>query len=79
MFSTEQYKKAHKARFSIAGYACSTQTKVLSHPAIYTKNKIKMKVKYINDYKAVFDFKHMGLFLVCQGMWALGGLSDMIS
>ena len=37
-----------------------------------------MKLKYIDNYKAVFDFKQMGLFLICQGMWALGGLSDII-
>ena len=36
-----------------------------------------MKVKYINNYKAVFDFKQMGLFLIYQVMWALGGLSNM--
>ena len=34
MFSTDQYKKARQARFSTAGYVCSTQTRVVSHPAV---------------------------------------------
>ena len=37
-----------------------------------------MKVKYIKKCRAVFDFEQMGLFLIYQGMWALGGLNDMI-
>ena len=30
------------------------------------------KVKYIKNYKAVFDFKHMGLFVIHLGLWDLG-------
>ena len=37
------------------------------------------KVKYINNCKAVFDFKHMGLFLIYQGLWALGILSNCLT
>ena len=37
-----------------------------------------MKVKYINNWKPVFDFKQMGLFTICIGLWFLGGLSNMI-
>ena len=36
------------------------------------------KVKYINNYKEVFDFIQMRLFLIFQGMWGLECLSDMI-
>ena len=36
------------------------------------------KVKYINNCQTILDFKQMGLFLICQGMWRLGGLRDMI-
>ena len=32
-----------------------------------------MKVKYINNCKEIFDFKHMGLFIICQGVWSFGG------
>ena len=38
-----------------------------------------MKVKYINNCTAVFDFKQMESLMICQGTWALGGLNDMIS
>ena len=37
-----------------------------------------MILKCTNSYKAVFNFKQMGLFLICQGMWAFGVLSYMI-
>ena len=37
-----------------------------------------MKVKYVNNCKVVFNFKQMGLFLIYQGTWGLGGLRDMI-
>ena len=37
-----------------------------------------LKVKYIYKYKSIFDFIHMGLFLVYQGGRELVGLSDMI-
>ena len=30
-----------------------------------------MKVKYINNCGEIFDFKWMGLFLICQRKWAL--------
>ena len=30
-----------------------------------------MKVKHINICKDIFDFKHMGFFLICKGMWGL--------
>ena len=30
-----------------------------------------MKVKNINNFKVIFDFKQMGLFLICQGIWGL--------
>ena len=33
----------------------------------------------MNNYNVVFGFKWMGLFLVCQGMWAMGGLGNIIS
>ena len=29
------------------------------------------KVKNINNYKSIFYFKHMGSFMICQGMWGL--------
>ena len=38
-----------------------------------------MEVKYINNCKAVFDFKYMVLFLICLGEMFLGGLSNMIN
>ena len=37
-----------------------------------------MKVEYINNCKSIFDFKQMGLFMICLGLWFLEGLSDMI-
>ena len=30
-----------------------------------------MKVKFINNCKAVYNFKLKVLFLICQGMWGL--------
>ena len=30
-----------------------------------------MKVKYIYTYETILDFKQVGLFLVCQGIWGL--------
>ena len=30
-----------------------------------------MKVKYIDNCKAILDFKQMGLFLIYQGIWGL--------
>ena len=35
------------------------------------------KVKYINNCKAVFNLKHMGLFMIYQIMWALRSLIHM--
>ena len=37
-----------------------------------------MRLNYINNCRAVFNFKQMGLFLIYQGTWGLGGLRDMI-
>ena len=37
-----------------------------------------MKLKYINNCKNIFYFKQIKLFLICQGIWALGVLSYMI-
>ena len=37
-----------------------------------------MKVKYISNFKTALYFNHMGWFLICQWMWGLGVLSDMI-
>ena len=37
-----------------------------------------LKVKYINNCEAILYFKDMGLFLICQGGWDLGGQSNMI-
>ena len=34
IFSTDQYKKVAQAQFSTAGYVCSTETRVVSHPAV---------------------------------------------
>ena len=31
-----------------------------------------MKVKHIYTCKAIFDFKHMGLYMICQGMRFVG-------
>ena len=36
-------------------------------------------MKYINNCKEGLDLKNIGLFLICQVMWALGGLRNMIS
>ena len=36
------------------------------------------KVKYVNNCKVIFNSKQMGLFLICQKMWSLGHLRDMI-
>ena len=38
-----------------------------------------MKVKYINSCTTFFDYKQMVLLMICQEMWALGGLRNMIS
>ena len=34
------------------------------------------KVKYINNYIAIFDFIHTGLFLICQGMCRILGFEQ---
>ena len=38
-----------------------------------------MKVKYINSYTTLFDYKQMVLLMICKKMWALGGLRNVIS
>ena len=37
-----------------------------------------MEVKYINNFKAVFNLQQMKWFLFYQGIWVLVGLSHFI-
>ena len=52
MFSTDLYKKARQARFSTTGYVCSTQNRVVSHPAVellWQKAKLCRKLDHSEE------------------------------